>query len=116
MTAARQIDAKGGKMITNQDMRRSAKTLTAGLGLLAVLASTPSAAQYGQRGHGHHGDYVTAESWYGKGTVSGPVRPGRHGWQVGLPRGTWIDCAGDCPAAVRQAREDFWERFDKERR
>lgn len=29
--------------------------------------------------------------------------------EVELPGGTWIDCAGDCPMAVRNAREEFWD-------
>lgn len=29
--------------------------------------------------------------------------------EVELPGGTWIDCAGDCQLAVRNAREDFWD-------
>ena len=29
--------------------------------------------------------------------------------EVELPGGTWIDCAGDCPMAVRHAREEFWD-------
>ena len=29
--------------------------------------------------------------------------------EVELPGGTWIDCAGDCPMSVRNAREDFWD-------
>lgn len=29
--------------------------------------------------------------------------------EVELPGGTWLDCAGDCQMAVRNAREDFWD-------
>jgi hypothetical protein len=36
--------------------------------------------------------------------------------EVELPGGTWIDCAGDCPVAVRRAREDFWETQERGRK
>lgn len=29
--------------------------------------------------------------------------------EVGLPGGTWIDCAGDCAKAAREAGPEFWE-------
>lgn len=29
--------------------------------------------------------------------------------EVELPNGTWIDCAGDCVKAAREAGPDFWE-------
>ena len=29
--------------------------------------------------------------------------------EVELPGGTWIDCAGDCARAAREAGPDFWE-------
>ncbi|MFM9941822.1 MAG: hypothetical protein ACKVP7_20245 [Hyphomicrobiaceae bacterium] len=70
---------------------------------LALLAGTASA-----QGR-YHGDYVVAESRYGKGTVSGPVRPGRHGWQVRLPGGSWVDCARSCSETLRRQSVDFWE-------
>jgi hypothetical protein len=55
------------------------------------------------------GGYVVAESWWGKGTVSGPVRRGPVGWQVRLPGGTWIDCVRSCAQTLRQQSIDFWE-------
>ncbi len=36
--------------------------------------------------------------------------------EVELPGGTWIDCAGDCPAATRRAREEFWETQERGRK
>jgi hypothetical protein len=29
--------------------------------------------------------------------------------EVELPNGTWIDCAGDCRKAVREATDEFWD-------
>jgi hypothetical protein len=36
--------------------------------------------------------------------------------EVELPGGTWIDCAGDCLLAVRNAREDFWDKQEPPRK
>ena len=36
--------------------------------------------------------------------------------EVALPSGSWIDCAGDCERAAREAGEAFWERQDGNRR
>lgn len=72
---------------------------------LATLVSTGASAQ----GYGPPGGYVVAESRWGKGTVSGPVRPGRHGWQVRLPGGTWVDCVRSCSETLRRQTVDFWE-------
>jgi hypothetical protein len=52
---------------------------------------------------------VYAESRWGHGTVSGPVRRGREGWEVRLPRGTWIPCKRSCSDTLRLATVDFWE-------
>jgi hypothetical protein len=81
-------------------------------GMLAVAApSSPADARDGYRHRaGYPGPgYVVAESRWGKGTVTGAVRPGRHGWQVRLPRGTWIDCGRSCSDTLRRATVDFWE-------
>lgn len=75
-------------------------------GLLTALALPAAADRGGPYGDGAH---VVAESWWGNGTVSGPVRRGPVGWQVRLPRGTWIDCARSCAQTLRQQTVDFWE-------
>lgn len=86
-------------------------TLFAALAIGAVQlagASTVS-AQPRDRGYGAPRDYVVAESRWGHGTISGPVRPSHHGWQVRLPRGTWIDCVRSCSETLRRQTLDFWE-------
>jgi len=30
--------------------------------------------------------------------------------EVELPNGTWIDCAGDCARAAREAGDGFWQK------
>lgn len=60
--------------------------------------------------------YVVAESRYGHGSVSGPVRMGRVGPQVRLPGGNWIDCKRSCSETLRQETVDFWENAGHQRR
>lgn len=73
---------------------------------LAVLVM-PAFAEAGWRRDG--GDGVVAESRYGNGTVSGPVREGRHGLEVRLPGGTWVGCRRSCSETLRVETVDFWE-------
>ncbi len=54
-------------------------------------------------------DYVTAHSLWGHGSASGPVRRAKNGWEVQLPRGTWIPCKRSCSEELRLATVDFWE-------
>lgn len=73
---------------------------------LAVLccASTARAQGYAPRG-----GYVYAESRFGHGTVSGPVRDTARGPQVRLPGGSWIYCRVSCRETLREETVDFWE-------
>jgi hypothetical protein len=68
--------------------------------LLIAMASAAHADRY---------RYVVAESHYGNGTISGAIRPWRNGWQVRLPRGTWVDCVYGCANTLRRATIDFWD-------
>jgi hypothetical protein len=52
---------------------------------------------------------VVAHSRWGHGSVSGPVRRARHGWEVRLPRGTWVPCKRSCSEELRLATVDLWE-------
>lgn len=52
--------------------------------------------------------YVVAESRFGNGTVSGPVRYGRLGREVRLPGGTWEPCRRSCSETLRVETVDFW--------
>lgn len=59
---------------------------------------------------GAAGGFVTAESRYGTGTVSGPVRVGPKGRrEVRLPGGTWIECVRSCSETLRRETVDFWQ-------
>jgi hypothetical protein len=82
-----------------------------GLAALVTAARSPVEAQgYDRPGRHYAGPrYVVAESQWGNGTISGPIRPGPNGWQVRLPRGTWIDCVWSCSDTLRRATIDFWQ-------
>jgi hypothetical protein len=78
--------------------------------VLLVAANTAEARRSGPPGgYGYAPDYVIAESEFGNGTIRGAVRPARHGLQVRLPRGTWIDCVRSCSDTLRRQTVDFWE-------
>jgi hypothetical protein len=93
-----------------------AKTLlTSTARLVAIGAAMTSSAEAGG-GYGRHrspvlhpGGYVVAESRFGHGTVSGPIRPARHGFEVRMPGGTWIACGRSCAETLRVETVDFWE-------
>jgi hypothetical protein len=56
---------------------------------------------------------VTAESRYGNGSVTAPVRRTQAGWQVRLPRGGgWVDCKRSCTNTLRISTVDWWEAQD----
>lgn len=77
-----------------------------GLGLMASMATAGfrrPAPEDLSRG------YVVAESRYGNGTVSGPVRIRRLGPQVQLPGGTWEYCRRSCSETLRVESIDFWD-------
>jgi hypothetical protein len=74
---------------------------------LCVLAALPAAA--GSRAVRGDQEIVVAESRFGHGTVSGPVRFARYGREVRLPGGTWEPCKRSCSESLRVATVDFWE-------
>lgn len=93
-------------------MRKHYRACAVGAGLVA--ASLGASAEASDRSlyratPAKHPGYVIAESRWGRGTVRGDVRPGRHGWQVRLPGGTWVDCVRSCSETLRLQTVDFWE-------
>jgi hypothetical protein len=85
-------------------MTRSLK-LSAGLAAAVLVAALAAASGVSANGSGD----VVAESRFGHGTVSAPVRAARHGREVRLPGGTWIDCGRSCSETLRTESVDFWE-------
>ncbi|MGE5511527.1 MAG: hypothetical protein ACM31O_09810 [Bacteroidota bacterium] len=91
-------------------MRPTASAVLAGLLLAGVLFHDTSAAlAQSRRGAAVAPGYVVAESRWGNGTVSGPVRRGPVGWQVRLPGGNWVDCVRSCSETLRLKTVDFWQ-------
>lgn len=54
-------------------------------------------------------DIVTVDSRYGNGSVSAAVRPGRKGWEVQLPSGSWVGCRRSCEETLRVQTVDLFE-------
>lgn len=78
---------------------------------LTVLATALDSAQAGflnRRSQGE-AEYAVAESRFGNGTVSGPVRAGRTGYEVRLPSGRWTACRRSCSETLRVETVDLWE-------
>lgn len=89
-------------------------TTIAKLAVVATLLGTCATAAFAaspSRGYARQGDgFVTTESRFGHGTVSGPVRVARAGnYEVQLPGGTWISCSRSCAETLRVESVDFWE-------
>ena len=90
-------------------MRQSMKFAILAAALVGGALATEAGAQ--TRGYGRYDTgFVTAESRFGHGTVSGPVRVARAGnREVKLPGGTWITCGRSCAETLRVESVDFWE-------
>lgn len=78
--------------------------MTVCTGLMAVTLTVPAVAHEPRRP-----SVAVAESHFGKGTVTGAVREGRHGLEVQLPGGSWIGCGRNCSDTLRRQSVDFWE-------
>lgn len=74
----------------------------------AVLTSS-AAAEAGWRRNYDEPGIVTAQSRFGNGAVSGPVRAVSTGYEVRLPGGTWVGCRRSCSETLRVETVDFFE-------
>ena len=84
--------------------RSTALTVAAAL----ILCCTSLTADAGRLPE-PEGGYVVAQSKFGNGSVVGPVRRTRVGWQVKTPGGSWLDCARSCSETLRVNTVDFWQ-------
>ena len=81
--------------------------------LLLATAVAVSAAEAGRYSEGGPIlGYVTVNSFYNPGTVTGPIRQGRLGLQVRLPGGTWLYCERTCGDTLRDNTLDFWNQYE----
>jgi hypothetical protein len=78
--------------------------------LVAVSVLVPPAEAGGRRWLKEPtAGFVTAESRYGAGSITAPVRLSARGRrEVRLPGGTWIECRQTCTNTLRQETIDFW--------
>lgn len=74
-----------------------------------ALGSGAAQATFKRPPQDYPGGFVVAESRFGNGTVSGPVRRGEMGWQVRLPGGSWEYCRRSCSETLRVETVDKWE-------
>lgn len=56
--------------------------------------------------------YVTAHSHDGNGSIRAPYRATDVGYQVRLPRGTWLYCKRSCSETLRVNTIDVWANVD----
>ncbi|KAB2939281.1 MAG: hypothetical protein K8F92_00645 [Hyphomicrobium sp.] len=56
--------------------------------------------------------YVTAHSHDGNGSIRAPYRATDVGYQVRLPRGTWVYCRTSCAETLRVNTVDVWANVD----
>lgn len=75
----------------------------------AIVLAGSVQAQAGWRNNYEEAGVVTAESRFGNGVVSGPVRAVRNGYEVRLPHGTWVGCRRSCSETLRVETVDIFE-------
>lgn len=90
-------------------MAFSKSLLLAACAVGCVSAGSAWAGGLSHYGNGPTDGFVVAESRFGHGTVSGPVRRVRTGYEVRMPGGTWIACRRSCSETLRVETVDFWE-------
>ncbi len=80
--------------------------------LLAPLAASAPADAGRLLRRAPESNVAVAVSRFGNGTVSGPVRVTRTGYEVRLPGGTWVPCRRSCSETLRVETVDIFEGND----
>lgn len=97
-------------------MRAKSQLECAGAALAALAATVAAsvAPALAWRGADHYQDGMTIEavSRHGNGSQLGVVRAARYGWEVRLPRGTWVACRTSCEETLRVETVDLQETQD----
>ncbi|WP_245281992.1 hypothetical protein [Hyphomicrobium sulfonivorans] len=75
-----------------------------------ALVATPASAR--PRAVSKILGYVTAHSHDGNGSIRAPYRNTDVGYQVRLPRGTWVYCRTSCSETLRVNTVDVWANVD----
>lgn len=83
--------------------------------VVAVLACTLHCAGFASAAHalptssnGDAATSVTAESRFGNGSITAPIRYSEKGWEVLLPGGHWVYCRRSCAETLRVETIDFF--------
>lgn len=79
------------------------------LAALPVLTLAGATAEAASRHRAPAQDYVTAESRFGNGSITGAVRQTELGPQVQLPSGHWEYCRRSCAETLRVETVDLNE-------
>jgi hypothetical protein len=90
-------------------MNRLAQFAVAAVSL--AMASAPALAQTPRAATKILGT-VTAYSHDGNGKITAPYRNTNVGYQVRLPRGTWVYCKTSCSETLRVNTIDVWAKVD----
>ena len=90
-------------------MRSLSRHVLVAAALLSAGVSATAASATGRWRAGPEGNYATAVSRFGNGSVSGPVRATNVGYQVRLPGGTWVYCRTSCSETLRVQTVDIFE-------
>ena len=90
-------------------MRSLSRHVLVAAALLSAGVSATTASATGRWRSAPEGNYVTAVSRFGNGTVSGPVRMTSVGYDVRLPGGTWVGCRTSCSETLRVQTVDIFE-------
>lgn len=79
--------------------------------VVGLLSLTGAAEAFGRHNYGlaPGQTWVHAESHYGSGRISAPIRYNSKGPQIRLPGGNWIYCDHTCSETLRLATVDFWQ-------
>jgi hypothetical protein len=93
-------------------MSRNHFAATGLLAAVAVLSTIATAAAGTRYGHGPILGTITAHSRHGNGSITAPYRGTPVGYQVRLPRGTWVYCRTSCRETLRVETVDIWANVD----
>src|SRR5688572_31665280 len=93
--------------------RRSSMRAPLALLLSAAIPAAAALIPPAEAGSRHapepRSGFIIAESRYGYGTITAPVRVSAEGRrEVRLPGGTWLECRRSCSNTLRQETVDFW--------
>jgi len=92
--------------MTAFDNRLSVAVLLTCTLICAGSASTAHAVPAAS--NSHSSNFVTAESRFGNGSITEPIRRADKGWEVLLPGGHWVYCRRSCAETLRVETIDFF--------